>query len=329
MTKSNGFNCIQMINGSKLLKYSRIEMAKLEDNDLLIQVEYSCYNYKDYLVYEGKEGTRRSYPHTLGIDAAGTVVESKCINFKTGDQVAVMATRMGLSFAGGFSEYVSVPATKVIKIPTYLTARDVMLFGTAGLTAALVISKLVPGLSNCDVKPILVTGGSGGVGIISAIILKLNGYEVAVSTNNSMARSFLKGIGITHFIDRISADKSDRFSLLPERWSACVDVVGGAGLDLVIKSMAQEGKIFNVGSVASQKVNMNLTPLYLRGISLVGINTETLEAAAREELIGKFLKKDVILNISEACSEHKLQEIPNMFLNSFFSENFGRHLFKI
>ena len=48
----------------------------LPDGDVLIQVDYSSLNYKNGLSATCQPGVTRNYPHTPGIDAAGTVIES-------------------------------------------------------------------------------------------------------------------------------------------------------------------------------------------------------------------------------------------------------------
>ena len=52
------------------------DVDALPEGDLLIDVAYSSLNYKDALSATGNPGVTRNFPHTPGIDAAGTVVES-------------------------------------------------------------------------------------------------------------------------------------------------------------------------------------------------------------------------------------------------------------
>jgi hypothetical protein len=48
-----------------------------EEEFVLIEVSHSSLNYKDALSASGNKGVTRSYPHTPGIDAAGTRVGNK------------------------------------------------------------------------------------------------------------------------------------------------------------------------------------------------------------------------------------------------------------
>ena len=51
-------------------------VEQLPEGEVLISVHYSSLNYKDALSASGNRGVTREYPHTPGIDAAGTVLSS-------------------------------------------------------------------------------------------------------------------------------------------------------------------------------------------------------------------------------------------------------------
>ena len=87
----------------------------LPDGDLLVSVAYSSLNYKDALSASGNKGVTRNFPHTPGIDAAGTVVESGAGDFAAGDEVVLTGFDLGANTDGGFAEYVRVPAAWAVK----------------------------------------------------------------------------------------------------------------------------------------------------------------------------------------------------------------------
>lgn len=144
----------------------------------MIKVSYSSLNYKDALSASGNKGVTRTYPHTPGIDAAGVVEESRSPHFKVGDEVIVTGYDLGMNTAGGFGEYIRVPADWVVSLPESLSLRESMIYGTAGFTAALSVNKLI----GSGVKPedggVLVTGATGGVG---STAIKSTQYEGSVT----------------------------------------------------------------------------------------------------------------------------------------------------
>src|SRR3954447_3780572 len=59
-------------------------------------------------------------PRVLGIEAAGVVAECPGGEFAVGQQVVTMMGGMGRTFAGGYTEYTSVPASQVIPFASHL-----------------------------------------------------------------------------------------------------------------------------------------------------------------------------------------------------------------
>ena len=137
-------------------------IADLPEGDVLVKVSYSSLNFKDALSASGNKGVTRNYPHTPGIDAAGVVEESKSGDFKPGDEVIVTSYDLGMNTSGGFAEYIRVPAGWVVKLPTGMTLRESMMYGTAGFTAGLSVNALIHTVKP-DQGEVLVTGASGGV----------------------------------------------------------------------------------------------------------------------------------------------------------------------
>ncbi|OUX88099.1 MAG: oxidoreductase, partial [Alteromonas sp. TMED35] len=109
----------------------------LPDGTLLIKVEYSSLNYKDALSATGNPGVSRNFPHTPGIDAAGTVVSCDDGRFKEGDEVIITGYDLGMNTPGGFGEYIRIPSEWAVAKPEGLSLKESMVIGTAGFTAGL------------------------------------------------------------------------------------------------------------------------------------------------------------------------------------------------
>ena len=123
--------------GEFLRSVGERQVDDLPQGEVLIRVRYSSLNYKDALSATGNRGVTRVFPHTPGIDAAGEVVESSVSEFAVGDEVVVTGYDLGMNTAGGFGQYIRVPAHWVVQLPEGLTLKESMGYGTAGFTAAL------------------------------------------------------------------------------------------------------------------------------------------------------------------------------------------------
>lgn len=99
-------------------------VEQLPQGELLIRVRYSSLNYKDALSASGNRGVTKAYPHTPGIDAAGVVEASSVAEFAVGDEVIVTGYDLGMNTAGGFGQYIRVPAAWAIKRPKGLPLRE-------------------------------------------------------------------------------------------------------------------------------------------------------------------------------------------------------------
>ncbi len=119
------------------------------------------------------------------------MVESAAGEFVPGDEVIVTGYDLGMNTAGGFGQYIRVPAAWVIKRPHGLGLREAMVLGTAGLTAALCVDKLERAGLQPGAGPVLVTGATGGVGSIAVALLAQLGHPVAAVTGKADKAAFL------------------------------------------------------------------------------------------------------------------------------------------
>ncbi|MEM7217484.1 MAG: YhdH/YhfP family quinone oxidoreductase [Pseudomonadota bacterium] len=260
--------------------YSRhiatLDSADLPDGELLVDVRHSSLNYKDALSATGNPGVTRNFPHTPGIDAAGTVLESASDEFAAGDDVIVIGFDLGMGTPGGYGERIRVPAGWAVKRPSELTERDAMIIGTAGFTAALCVHKLEAAGLAPGQGPVLVTGASGGVGSISVMLLAQLGYEVAAVTGKTAAQDLLRTLGASSFLTREEAAEGAAKPLLGERWAGVVDTVGGEILFNAIKSLRYGGSLAACGLVASPQVDASVLPFILRHVNWLGVDSVQL-----------------------------------------------------
>jgi alcohol dehydrogenase len=259
-----------------------LDTETLPQDDLLIKVKYSSVNYKDMLSANGNRGVTRSYPHTPGIDAVGVVQRSSSELFREGDQVLVTGYDLGMNTAGGFGEYISVPASWVLRLPESLSPEMAMIYGTAGLTAALSVDKLL-----CNgLKPnsrVLVTGATGGVGTVAVAILAKLGMHVIAATGKSEATDMLLMLGAQEVVGRDVLDACAK-PMLKELWDAVCDTVGGEVLGTAIKQLKHGGSVTTCGLVAGTAFNATVLPFILRGVNLLGIDSVEIPLSKKNEM---------------------------------------------
>lgn len=281
-------------------------LSDLPAGELIIEVKYSSLNYKDALSATGNKGVTRKYPHTPGIDAAGVIVDSTTKLFNVGEQVTVTGFDLGMNTSGGFGQYISVPALWGAKLPKDLSLRDSMGYGTAGLTAALCLIRLMASGLTKDSGEVLVTGATGGVGCIAVAILAKLGFNVVAATGKASEGDFLKGLGATSIISREEANDTSGRPLQKPRWAGVVDTVGGNILATALKTTKYGGSVAACGNAMSHELNINVFPFILRGVSLLGVDSVEIPMRARQMAWNK-LGGEWSIDLSKIVTEVSLE----------------------
>lgn len=303
------------------------ELSDLPEGDLLIKVQYSSLNYKDALSATGNPGVTRKFPHTPGIDAAGTVVEDASGTFRPGDEVVVTGWDLGMNTPGGYGEYIRVPAAWAIALPAGLSLRDSMILGTAGFTAGLCVHALAERVNPEDGE-ILVTGATGGVGSVAVAILAKAGYRVVAVTGKADQAEFLKNLGAADVITRDAVMENANRPMMKERWAGAVDVVGGEMLAAVLKATRYGGTVTCCGLVGSPELPVNVFPFILRGVSLLGIDSVQCPTAPRLAVWQK-LGHDWKVDLEALVSEVSLADLETPLLDILKGKVRGRVLVKL
>ena len=263
---------------------------ELPDGDLLIKVSYSSLNYKDAMSASGMPGVTRNYPHTPGIDAVGEINASSNNNFKEGDKVIVTGYDLGMNTAGGFGQYIRVPAEWATLLPNGLSENESMSLGTAGLTAGLSVHALETYMGNQGFEGTksIVTGATGGVGSIALMLLSKLNSEVTAVTGKKEQTEFLTGLGASEIILREDLQEVARKPIGKSIWDLGVDVVSGDVLTMLLTSLTPGGAVACSGLVGGPSFESSIFPFILRGNALLGIDSVEIPLDQKSQIWERF-----------------------------------------
>lgn len=302
----------------------------LPEGEVLIRVSHSSINYKDALSAFGNKGVTRNYPHTPGIDAVGVVESSNDTSVRVGEQVIVMGYDLGMNTAGGFGQYIRVPAAWVIRRPEALSPEDAMVFGTAGFTAAMSVDTLLQVGISPDQGPVLVSGATGGVGIIAAWLLNNLGFEVHAATGKADQHALLKSVGAHECLTRESLLENANRPMNKPLWAAAVDTVGGDVLGNILKSIRYGGSVACCGMVAGPNFTTSVFPFILRGVNLLGVDSVELPLDVKQDiwnlLGGKWLFEDFAAFKQQVIKSVGLDQLPEALETVFKGQHVGRYI---
>jgi acrylyl-CoA reductase (NADPH) len=255
--------------------------ADLPPGEVVVRVRWSSVNYKDALATQPGNRVARISPLVPGVDLAGEVVTSDDPALVPGTEVLAHGHDLGVARHGGFAALARLPAGLALPLPPGLTARQAMIIGTAGFTAALSADRLerhglVPGAG-----PVLVTGASGGVGSFAVALLARRGHRVVASTGKSDERPWLVDLGATDVIGRAALDEEPGRVLGPERWAGAVDCVGGVTLARVLRTLRYGAAVAASGLTGGDQLETTVFPFITRDVALLGVDAVATDSATR------------------------------------------------
>ena len=263
-------------DGTRTAEVRTLESSAIPDADTQLDVLYSSLNYKDALAITGKgKIIRGDHPMVPGIDLVGRVTASASDRFEEGDLVIGTGWQLGEVVWGGYTQKAKVASEKLVALPDDLTPREAMIIGTAGFTAMLSVMALEEHDTTPEDGDILVTGASGGAGSMAVALLDAWGFEVVASTGSEDAHDYLHDLGADRIAPRSDFDQGPKRPMEKGLWAGAVDAVGGKTLATVIAQMKRRTSIAAFGNAGGFDLNTTVFPFILRGVNLLGIDSNT------------------------------------------------------
>ena len=288
-----------------------LDESSLPEGDVTVAVDWSDLNYKDGLACTPNGRVVTSYPMTLGIDFAGTVVESSDARYAAGDAVVATGYDLGTGHPGGYAERVRLSADWLAPMPDGMSSEEAMTLGTAGITAAMSIDVIEQADIGPDAGPVIVSGATGGVGSTAVAMLAARGYEVHASTGKASEHDFLRELGASEILDREELAVESRRPIERERWAAAVDPVGGSTTASILRQTKYGGVVALSGLTGGVGVDTNVMPFILRGVLLAGIESVYWPGDDRPRLWARmaedFAGRDLLALVESRIS---LEDVP-------------------
>ena len=283
----------------------------LKDGEVLVKIEYSDLNFKDAMILKDGGKLVKEYPRIPGIDFSGIVAESNDGEFKEGDKVILTGCRVGELYHGGYSQFARVKKDFLVKCPDGISTKQAMILGTAGLTALLCAFSVKAReelLMQSKVNDVLVTGSTGGVGMVAVMVLSKMGINVTAITGKPEKEIYLKELGAKNVINRKEFEGEPKL-LDKGTWDGVVDTVGGNILSNAISQTKPKGIVALCGNASTNKLNTNVLPFILRAIKLWGVDSVNISKKRKQFVWGEFPDLIEFTILEKAIKELSLQEL--------------------
>lgn len=234
-----------------------------------------------------------------------------------------MLCQQKVNFIGAYSEYMSVWANALVKLPEEVKDTEVPL-ACAGLTAYSAVKKLF----NHKIAPgklIAIIGAAGGLGHYAVQIAKAFGYKVVGIDIGPEKLEFVKKLGADYSID---ANKANSFvdENLGGVYASLVFSSKIAGFQLGLDLLKVGGVLILVGLPAFSEGLMSINPFIfiLRGFQIAGSLVGTVEEM--RELVQLSAEGKVKTHIGRVA---KLSEINDVFEELENAKFVGRAILEI
>lgn len=301
----------------EVLVYEDVPDPVPGDGEVVIRVEAVGLNFADVMRRRGDDYPEPSPPpFILGAEVAGTVaaVGEGVTSPSVGDAV------FAAPGAGGYAQYVRLPAAVVLPLPDGMSARQAAAVVGHGFTAAVALRKAA---RLAEGESVLVEGAAGGVGGFAVQLAKLYGAgKVIAAASTAEKRAHAVGLGADASVDYTMAG-----------WAAEVRVLtGGSGVDVVLETaggdsvgealdaMAPFGRMIFIGQSSGDKAQIDPWRLTVPNHTVTGLYIGAYLASPEVllstlgELLGYIAEGKLsvhvgtVLPLSEAAEAHRLLE---------------------
>jgi NADPH:quinone reductase-like Zn-dependent oxidoreductase len=275
------------------IKVEDIADPAVGPDEVVVRLQAAALNHLDIWVRRGRPGLELSWPHVLGSDGTGTVVEvgpdvrevsvgdavvinpglscGTCEYCRRGEQSECLTFGIiGMNSPGTFAEYVAVPAVNVERRPGYLPPAEAAALPLAHLTAwRMLMTKagLRPG------ETVLIHGIGGGVALAGLQIARLAGAHAIVTSSSDEKLARARELG---------AEDGVNYANHSDVAGAVRDLTGGRGVDVAFDTVGaatwpinfaavrRGGRIVHCGVTSGAQTEANISSLYWNHLNVMG-----------------------------------------------------------
>ncbi len=235
------------VGGVDSIEILDVEEPQASEGEVVVRIHRAGINFADLMMRQGLYGSNPDFPFTPGYEASGVIISlGKGVKgLELGDRVLAMTG------FGGYSEKVSIPSSRVFKLPDSVTfdqaAAIPVTYGTA-YHMLFHLGRISPGDS------VLIHHAAGGVGTAVAQLCKVAGASVVIGTASAPKKEFVESIGVK-FVDKETEDfvKICKDMTGGKGVHHAIDPVGGKNLMRSYKATRRGGKVYFFGASSAVK----------------------------------------------------------------------------
>lgn len=260
---------------------------------VLIKVEAAGVNRPDVLQRKGLYPAPKGHNDLPGLEVAGTIaaVGEGATRFAEGDRV------MALVNGGGYAEYCLAEEPTVLPMPASLSMVEAAAIPETFFTVwhnVFERGALKAG------EWVLIHGGTSGIGVTAIQLAAARGAKVITTAGSAEKCTACVALGAHRAIDYTREDFAEVVKAATEGRGVDVilDMVGGDYVDRNIRSLADDGRLVNIGYQQGSKVTVDMMRVMLKRLTLTG-STLRIRPTAVKGAIARAVAENALPLIAE------------------------------
>ncbi len=256
---------IQGKGGPEVLVAEQRALPVPSAEQVLIKVAAAGVNRPDVLQRKGLYPAPKGHSELPGLEVAGTIAAlgEGASRFKVGDPV------MALLNGGGYAEYALAEEAATLPIPEGVSMTEAAAIPETFFT---VWHNVFERGALKSGEWFLVHGGTSGIGVTAIQLARALGAKVIATAGSSQKCEACLALGahravdygVEDFVEAVKTETDGRGV------DVILDMVGGDYVDRNIRSLADDGRLVNIGYQAGSKVTVDMMRVMLKRLTLTG-----------------------------------------------------------
>jgi NADPH:quinone reductase-like Zn-dependent oxidoreductase len=249
--------------------------------EVLVEVKAAAINPSDVKNVQGKMH-ETTVPRIPGRDFAGMIVKGP--DELLGRSVFGSGGNLGFGRDGSHAQYLTIPITAVLPLPSNLSFEQAAGIGVAYITAW---GALVNAAQIQAGETALIIGTTGAVGSAAARIAHKAGARVIGTARKASDIPAANVVPVDDWIDLEAVDLATGARALTNGRGADIvfDVVGGAMFEQCLAALAWRGRQVAISSSPEPRVSFNLVDFYHNESRLLGVDSLKLSFEETAEIL--------------------------------------------
>lgn len=276
------------------IQIGELDTPKVSPNEVLIDAKFAALNHLDLFVIKGWSGLSLSFPHIIGADGSGIIIEvgsevstlsegdrvtinpgiscGKCDKCLSGNQVFCnLFSIKGEHQWGTFSRFFKMPEINVLKVPDEYPLDKAAAAPLTFLTAYRML-KTKANLKSGEI--VFIHGSGGGVSSASIQIAKTLGAQVITTTSSPEKVEKAKRLGADNVINynKMKDFTKNVYINLTNKQGVdvVIDSIGSATFQTSLRLLKPGGRLITCGATTGPQIQIMLNQVFWKQLEIKG-----------------------------------------------------------